>query len=62
MNQNYPTSFHFDFLSNTTIFSQDISFKQYNGRYDFFGNTLNKTENGTGALVKLILVHQPYYP
>jgi gliding motility-associated-like protein len=40
------------FLSNTTIFSQDISlFKQYNGRYDFvfFGNTLNKTENGTGA-------------
>lgn len=39
------------FLSSSAN-SQDIAlFKQYNGRYDFifFGNTLNKAENGTGA-------------
>jgi hypothetical protein len=39
-------------LLTSTIYSQDISLlKQYNGRYDFvfFGNTLNKSENGTGA-------------
>lgn len=44
------------FLFTSTLFSQDISlFKQYNGRYDFvfFGNTLNKIENGTGAACEI---------
>jgi hypothetical protein len=35
-----------------SMYGQDISFHQYNGRYDFvfFGNTLNRFENGTGDL------------
>lgn len=43
-------------LLTSPIYSQDISlFKQYNGRYDFvfFGNTLNKTENGIGAACEI---------
>jgi len=53
MNQKLPVVFILlATLLSSVIYSQDISlFKQYNGRYDFifFGNTLNKTENGTGA-------------
>ena len=40
------------FMLSNSIFGQDISlYKQFNGRYDFlfFGNTLNKIENGTGG-------------
>ena len=44
------------FLS-CSIFGQDISlYKQFNGRYDFvfFGNTLNKAENGTGRPCEIL--------
>jgi gliding motility-associated-like protein len=40
------------FLLSCSVFGQDISlYHQFNGRYDFlfFGNTLNKMENGTGG-------------
>ena len=40
------------FLFSYSMFSQDISlYHQFNGRYDFlfFGNTLNKMENGLGG-------------
>jgi gliding motility-associated-like protein len=53
MNQKLLYFFIIAILSLTSpIYGQDISlFKQYNGRYDFvfYGNTLNKSENGTGA-------------
>jgi hypothetical protein len=37
------------------MYGQDISlYHQYNGRYDFvfFGNTLNRFENGTGGTLR----------
>ncbi|UQD57614.1 gliding motility-associated C-terminal domain-containing protein [Flavobacterium sp. K5-23] len=40
------------FITSFSLSAQEISlFRQYNGRYDFlfFGNTLNKMENGTGG-------------